>query len=72
MPYPSHRMLDEIETTLDKCIHYHELIELLDEQLAACTDPDKLKEIQDAIKAHTTSNEAMLQAMVHKLRNHKQ
>ena len=61
-------MLDRIEHTLDKCIHNHELMELLREQIASCTDEDKLKELRESLAAHLMSNEAMLQAATFRIR----
>lgn len=70
MPYPSDRVFDYIGTTLDKCLRYHELVEPLREQLATCGDPDKRKEIQAAIEAHTAKNDAMCKAATQRLRNY--
>ena len=61
-------MLDRIEHTLDKCIHNHELMELLREQIVSCTDEDKLKELRESLAAHLMSNEAMLQAATFRIR----
>ena len=62
-------MMDEVIVCLDKCIHNHERLELLREQIEVCKDQELRKRMQQSIDAHVMSNEAMLQSVAYKLRH---